>query len=118
MCQELQELAEKFAQYRKNRKQVRYPLYLWQEAIELCKNLPKERVAAALQVNIFSLKRHLKSQGKPILNPPAFIPIQISHPQPSIQLHIKGPLPMTIDFNRSTEEFAKLMVAIQGRASC
>src|ERR1700691_390816 len=120
MDQELNSLAENFIQYRRDnshKKRVKFPRSLWDRAIEICKRFPAIKVAKALQIDIQTLQHHLKSTKQ--AGPPAtFIPIQIAHPHPPIQLHIKYPLPMTIDFNRSTEELAKLILTSQEGLTC
>ena len=118
MYRELNNLAEDFIQYRGNKKRAKYPQFLWDRAIEMCKHHSAISVAKALQVNIQSLNRHLKPAEQTNCNAETFIPIQIAHSAPSVQLYIKSSLPMTIDFNRSTEELAKLILAIQGGLLC
>lgn len=117
MHQELNNLAKDFERYRGQRKRVKYPQALWDKAINLCNHLSVEKIAKALQVNFFTLQRHLTSGKTTNFNSPAFIPIQIAH-LPSIQLHIKSPVPITIDFNGSMEELAKLILGIQGGSPC
>lgn len=117
MCQELTTLAEDFARYRGRRKRAKYPAVLWDKAVQLCELYPLEKVASSLQVCNESLRRHLYSRIKECNASSQFIPINIT-PNSSVQLHVSGPLPMTIDFDRSTEELAKFILAIQGGLPC
>lgn len=117
MCQELKTLAEVFVRYRGMKKRVKYPTALWDRATEMCKQHPVQKVASSLHVCTDSLRRHLSLRKKTGKSISPFVPIEIA-PQPSIQLHVSGPLSMTIDFNRSTEEPAKLILAMQGEVPC
>lgn len=117
MCQELTTLAEDFARYRGRRKRAKYPAVLWDKAVRLCKRHPLERIADALQVCSESLRRHLQAKNKESNTGAQFVPINITS-NPSIQIHVSGPLTMTIDFGRSTEELAKFILGIQGSLPC
>jgi hypothetical protein len=115
--QEIANLAEEFSRFRKNKKRVKYPQGLWSKAANLCERHPYQKVAHLLGIHKNSLRRHLHSVKK-IDNPPNFIPIQIAQSQPLIQIHLKSPVPITIEFSRSTEELAKLLMIIQEGVSC
>lgn len=118
MYQELVTLAEDFARYRGQKKRVKYPAALWEKAIKLCEHYPQEKVSGSLQVSNESLRRHLRSRNKNRGSAAArFVPITVTS-HPSIQLHVKGQLSITIDFDRSTEELAKFILAIQGGPTC
>jgi hypothetical protein len=125
MCQQLTKLAEDFARYRGKKKRAKYPLTLWEKAIQLCKLHSLEAVANSLQVHSDSLRRYLK---KPLQNRPKklttqptqsaqFIPIAVTN-HSSVQIHFNGALAVTVDFDRSTEELAKLLLTLQGGLSC
>ena len=117
MYQELTNLAEDFARYRGRRKRVKYPQVLWDRAVRLCERHPLERIAEALQVCGESLRRHLQSGNKENGNDSLFVPINIT-PTSSVQIHVNGPLSMTVDFDRSTEELAKFILRIQSGLPC
>lgn len=117
MCQELTTLSEDFARYKGRRKRAKYPAVLWNKAVRLCERYPLERVANAIQVCSESLRRHLRSRNKESDTSSRFVPINII-PNPSVQIHVSGPLSMTIDFDRSTEELAKFILGIQGGLPC
>lgn len=115
--QELTNLAEEFSRYCENKKRVKYPQGLWDKAANLSEWHPYQKVAHLLGVHSDSLRRHLNS-AKKTDNPPNFIPIQITQSQPSIQIHLKTPVPITIEFSRPTEELAKLLMTIQEGVLC
>ena len=117
MCQKLATLAEDFAQYRGKRIKVKYPQTLWERALELCNQHPIKKVAKMLGISNVALQRHLNSRKIEGDSSP-FIPIQISESSQSIQIHIRGKVQVTIDFYRSTEELAKLVLAIQEGSLC
>lgn len=117
MCKKLENLAQDFVQYRGNRKRTKYPKSFWDRAAELCKHHSIIKVAETLEISRYTLHRHLNSR-KIEKNSSPFIPIQIAEPSPSLQIQIGGTCPITIDFCRSTEELAKLLLAIQGVLSC
>lgn len=117
MCQELTTLAEDFASYRGRRKRTKYPQVLWDRAVRLCEHHPLEKIANALQICCDSLRRHLRSKYKENNNGSLFVPISIT-PNPSVQIHVNGPLSMTINFDRSTEELAKFILRIQAGLPC
>lgn len=117
MCQELITLAEEFARYRRGKKQVKYPKAMWEKATPLCERHPMEKVASSLGVSLSSIRRQLRSKGKRGNTSAHFAPITIA-PNPSVQLHVRGPLPVTIEFDRSTEELAQLILALCGGVSC
>ena len=117
MYQELTALAEDFAQYRGKRKRTKYPTSLWDKAVQLCKHHTVKKIADSLQVSMNSLHRHIRSRKNNANTPSPFVPIEIT-PQSSIQLHVGGPLPMTIEFDRPMEEVAKFVIAIQGGLQC
>lgn len=110
--QDLANLAEEFSRYRENKKRVKYPQCLWDKAANLCERRPYQKVAHLLGVHSNSLRRHLRSVKKAD-NLPNFVPIQITQSQPPIQIHLKTPVPITIEFSRPTEELAKLLMTIQ-----
>lgn len=113
MCQQLENLAKDFAQYRGDKRRAKYPKTLWEKAVELCKQHPTMKVAQAIGVNKDYLQLQLYSR-KIKDNVPQFIPVQISQPPIPVQIHIGGKIPITIDFCRSTEELVKLVVALGG----
>ena len=117
MCQELIKLAEDFTRYRKGRPRVKYPKVLWVRAAQLCTSHPLEKVASSLGVSCSSIRRQL--QAKKVENnlSPSFAPIAIA-PQHSVQLHLGGPLPITIEFDRSTEELVQFILALQRGIPC
>lgn len=115
--QELANLAEEFSRYRGNRQRVKYPQTLWDKAANLCKLHPQEKVAHLLGVHNESLKRHIRSEKKTD-HLPTFVPIQITQSQSPIQIHLEIPIPITIEFCRSTEELAKLLISLQKEALC
>ena len=115
--QELANLAEEFTRYRENKKRVKYPQGLWDKAVNLCDRHPCQKVAHLLGVHSDSLRRHFRSVKKAD-NLPNFVPIQITQSQPSIQIHLKTPIPITIEFSRPTEELAKMLITIQEGVSC
>lgn len=117
MCQELENLVEEFARYRGKKKRTKYPQNLWDRAIELSKQHSIKKVADALGICRDSLNRHFNSR-KMENNTPQFVPIRISEPPLPIQVHIGGAIPVTIDFCRSIEELAKLVLVIQRGALC
>src|ERR1700722_15865182 len=110
--QELANLAEEFSRYRENKKKLKYLQAFWDKAANLCKRHPYQTVAHLLGVHSDSLRRHLHSVEK-ANNSPTFLPIQITQSQPVIQIHLKTPVPITIEFSRPTEELAKLLMIIQ-----
>lgn len=125
MCEELDNLAKEFAFHKGKSKWARYPEDLWERAIDFCNRYPVKVVAEALRVSVRTLCRryspHRNKTNKPpiikLAKPPEFIPIQIEA-QPSIQVHIDGPIRLSIEFNRSTEELAKFIFAVQGEVHC
>jgi hypothetical protein len=113
--QELANLAEEFSRFRKNKKRAKYPQGLWDKAANVCERYPYQKVAHLLGVHSNSLRRHLHSVAD---NLPDFVPIQITQLQSPLQIHLKTPIPITIEFSRSTEELAKLLMTIQKGVSC
>lgn len=116
MCQELDNLAQDFSRYRGKRKRVRYPKHFWEKAVKMCGRHSIKKVAHVIGVSKNSLHRHLSPRNENHEVQP-FIPIDIGL-QSSVRIQVSGPLSMTVDFDRPTEELAKLMLAIQGGVSC
>jgi hypothetical protein len=120
MCHKLATLAEDFAQCRSKMTTGRYSQTLWDRAVELCKQHPIRKVAKVLGVNKNSLYRRLEPQKLESSSSP-FIPIRISElheSSQSVKIHIGGKVPITIEFSRSTEELAKLVLSIEGGLQC
>ena len=114
MNQKLENLAKDFANHRGEKKNVKYPQALWNRAIEICKQQPLNRVSKALKISNRSIQRYIHLEKKTGSNLPEFSPIQIIQTESSVPIHIKGAVSITIEFNRSTEELAKLLCTLQG----
>jgi len=111
MDEDLELVAKDFSQYRKGKGKgrVRYPQSLWKRALLQCKKKKIREVALALGVHEDTLYGHLKRKKEGHL---PFVPLNITK-QAGIQLHIQTPIPVTIDFHRSTKELTQLLIDLQ-----
>jgi hypothetical protein len=117
MQRELDLLAEEFISYKGNKRYTHYPLALWDRAVQLSQNHSLTEIAGALKISKRALENHIhnKRQNKKISS--SFIPVAISQ-QGAIQLHIEGVVPLKIDFDKSVEDLAKFVLALQGGSIC
>jgi len=117
MCRELNLIAQEFISYKGNKRYVKYPQILWDKAVQLCQSYSITKVADSLKISKRALEKHICIRKFAKDTSPSFIPIEINR-QPVIQLHVHGAISLSIDFDSSIEDLAKLVLALQGGASC
>jgi len=108
----LREVARKFAQYRGQRKKVRYPSSLWEEARKLCDAYSISELTRHLKVGRATLLNHTKQPKNP-----SFVPVTVSMPSVT-KIHLTGTCPITVEFSGSVKELAELVTSIQGDSPC
>lgn len=106
----LESLANQFKSWRRNRTHVKYPQSFWNEICKLAESVPTPTIAEALGIN----PNYLKSKiGKPVQQPMAFTPVKISYQtSSSIEFQAKNNKTVTIKFQASTEELARLIQSL------
>lgn len=118
MNQKLQQLREEFSLYRGEKKKVSYPKDLWDRAIAMCQVYSVQKVSKALKISERSLQRYLSLKKEKNESELTFTPIRIIQPKPSLLIHVKGTVSMTIEFSQPIEDLAKLIHTLQGESRC